>query len=192
MHRKGILARRLAIVAVALAASLSLAQSAFAWDGSAGGRTYGSTALQLDPGTAEVLGSLGVKPGLLAPAYAADDGLNFPITNPLYSALWTRTIKHSGGITLTAGATTVALTNFWIELGGRTLSAEVGGARVPILNLDFSKARVGFSGGSLKIGPVKASLTSQAAGALNAAFGLKGVFKEGIVLGQATVKYRLF
>ena len=154
--------------------------------------TYGATALQLDRGAASALKSLGVTAGVIAPASARKDGLHFPITDSLTQALASRRITHSGGISLTAGSTHVDLTDFWINLRRHpNLSALVGGARVPILNLDLSQARVRFAGGQLTIGPVTASLTQNAADALNAAFRVSA-FKKGLVLGTATVKYNLF
>ncbi len=154
--------------------------------------TYGATALQLAPRAASALKSLGVTAGVIAPASARKDGLHFPITDSLTQALASRRITHSGGISLTAGSTQVDLTDFWINLRRHpNLSALVGGARVPILNLDLSQARVRFAGGQLTIGPVTASLTQKAADALNAAFRVSA-FKKGLVLGTATVKYNLF
>ncbi len=155
-------------------------------------RTYGATTLQLDPGAAAALTSLGVTPGVIAPASATSAGLSFPITDSPLRALHTGTITHSGGISLTAGSTQVDLTDFWINLIGRpNLSAEVGGARVRILSLDLSRARAHVSRGVLTLGPVTARLTQTAADALNSAFGVTA-FTKGLVLGTATVNYRLF
>jgi hypothetical protein len=160
--------------------------------GAASAARYGSTALVLDRAAANALSSLAVSPGLIAPGYQAGGALRFPITNSVASALLTGTIKHAGGISLTKGATEVDLTNFWINLRTRQLSAVVNaGARVPILNLSFSGARVSFRYGRLVVGPVTASLTSAAAGALNNAFGVT-TFTEGLVVGKATVRYKLF
>ena len=155
-------------------------------------RTYGATTLRLDPGTAAALTSLGVTPGVIAPASATSAGLSFPITDSPLRALHTGTITHSGGISLTAGSTQVDLTDFWINLAPRpNLSAEVGGARVSILSLDLSRAPTHVSHGVLTLGPVTASLTQMAADALNSAFGVTA-FTKGLVLGAATVNYRLF
>jgi hypothetical protein len=68
-----------------------------------------------------------------------------------------------------------------------------GGARVPILDLNFVPARIGLGGRALNIGPVGGSLTAVAAGALDAAFGLPtGTVPAGLKLGDATVRYRLY
>jgi hypothetical protein len=195
--------KRVAFAAAPIVAVLTLAlslapagASAKQWNRGSG-RTFGSTALVLDPSTASALTGLGVTPGLVAPAYAGPGGaLEFPITTPLSRALATGTIEHSGGISLTAGATTVDLTNFWIDLGGHDLSADVStstGAnlgRVTIVSLDFSGAHLGFSHGALTYGPVSADLNAAAIGALNEVFGTS--LTAPIPLGTATVQYRLF
>ncbi len=192
------LARRLAVCFTALLAIASFAPAVAGAHARTSGwtaptRTYGATALQLAPGAAAALLSLGVTPGVIAPATAQSDGLNFPITDPLPQALATRRITHSGGISLTAGSTQVDLANFDINLGRHpNLTALVnGGARVRILKLDLSGAQLHFAGGQLRLGPVTASLTRKAADALNAAFGVSA-FTKGLVLGTATVKYNLF
>jgi hypothetical protein len=187
---------RLVVLLVTLIAAFAVAPApAGAWSGNhrwRPTRAYGATSLILDAATAQALTSLGVAPGLINPAYAADGALNFPIKTPPYSALARGIIRHSGGISLTAGSTTVDLTNFDINVPGQVLTAQVnGGARVPILNLDYSAATVGFSGGQLAFGPVTASLTATAAGALNQAFNVT-TFTPGLVLGQATITYQLF
>lgn len=155
-------------------------------------RTYGATTLQLDPGAASALTSLGVTPGVISPASAGSAGLSFPITDSPLRALSTGTITHSGGISLTAGSTQVDLTDFWINFAPRpNLSAIVGGSRVRILSLDLSHARGRIDHGVLRLGPVTASLTQAAADALNSAFDVTA-FSKGLVLGTATVNYRLF
>jgi hypothetical protein len=173
-------------VLATLAAVLLLAPAAQA-------RSYGATTLALDPGAVAALTGLGVTPAPIAPATATSSGeLAFPITNRPFSALLSGTIRHSGGISLTAGATTVKLEQFYIDPLRRQLTALVGGQRVPILSLDFSRTRIGF-GSTLKVGPVGGSLTAVAAGALDSAFGLPaGTVPPGLKLGDATVRYRLF
>ncbi len=158
-------------------------------------RTYGATTLALDPGAVAALTGLGVAPAPVAPATALPSGeLAFPITNAPFAALLSGTIRHSGGISLTAGATTVKLENFSIDPIRRQLTAQVnGGARVPILDLSFARTRIGLSGRTLNVGPVAGTLTTVAAGALDGAFGLPaGTVPPGLKLGDATVRYRLF
>jgi hypothetical protein len=178
-----------ALVAALLAvAPVSPASAHGGWHG----KRQSVTSLQLDPGAAAALTSLGVAAAPIEPAFANGNGLNFPITNSLGNVLRTRTIKHAGGISLTAGSTRVELTRFYINLDSSPdLTALVGGQRVSILDLDFSKARPGFRWGTLTLGPVAARLTQTAADALNGAFGVTA-FTKGLLLGQATVRARLF
>jgi len=195
-HRRN--PRLLAALAALLSVLVIAPSSASAWWHTSGWQhTYGATSLQLDPGTAAALKGLKVEPGVVAPATVGSEGsIGFPITNSFGNALFTRTIKHSGGITLSKGATVVSLTDYWIALGSRTLSANVSVAggpnlgRVPILNLDFSKARVHFWPG-VSIGPIRATLTEAAASTLNSVFGTNALSDE-TVLGEVTVQYNGF
>jgi hypothetical protein len=162
---------------------------------SANARSYGATTLKLDPGAVAALTGLGVAPAPIAPATALPSGeLSFSIANPPFAALLSGAIRHTGGISLTAGTTTVKLENFIIDPLRRQLTATVnGGARVPVLDLNFAQARIGLGGRALNIGPVGGSLTAVAAGALDGAFGLPaGTVPPGLKLGDATVRYRLF
>ena len=183
-------ARVLIAAVVALLVALAVASA----PASAHGNRGSYTSLKLDPGAVTALTGLGVAPAPIAPARAlAADELAFPITNSASNALRTGVIRHSGGISLTAGQTTVALTDFDIDVAKRRLTALVGGARVPILALDFSRARIRLGFGTLRIGPVGGALTPEAAGALNSAFGLPaGTVPAGLELGDATVRYQLF
>ena len=173
-----------------LSALIAAALAMFAFAPGASAHVRGSTTLALDPGAAGALQSLGVSVTPVAPATAGPAGVSFPITG-FGGSVWPLALKinHSGGLALSAGATTVALTDYTIVLS-RTpnLVATVnGGPRVSILSLSLRGAHVGFGGGGLKIGPVKASLTQTAADALNGAFGVTA-FTKGLVLGNATVK----
>ena len=150
--------------------------------------TGGSTSLALDAGLVTALTGLGVSPGLVPPAAAGTSGaLNFPIVRGKVNAeSLAGTITHSGGITLTKGATRVALTKFIIDTENSRLTALLGGTRVPLLTLDLSAANPSVDGLNATVGNVKASLTAEAAAALNAAFGTTA-FAAGIPVGTATV-----
>lgn len=182
------LARSLLAPAIAALAALALAGPAAAHD-----RTFGATTLTLDPGAVAALTSLGVAPAPIEPARAKRNGdLAFPIVNRISNVFRTGQIKHSGGISLTAGTTRVDLTDFWIDPARQQLTALVGGARVPILSLDFSRARLAARSGNVTLGPVGGSLTPVAASALDGAFGLPaGTVPAGLKLGDATVRYQL-
>jgi hypothetical protein len=190
---------RLTAALAVLISTLALAPSAVSAFGFGhgnpwhGARTYGDTTLVLDPATAQALTGLGVTPGVLAPASAGSEGIGFPITRSLPSALFTGTITHTGGLTLTAGQTVVSLTDFWIELGSGTLSANVSVAggpndgRVKILTLDLSHAQLRWWP-IFSFGPVKTTLTATAASVLDSVFGTTALTDQ-TVLGNATVHY---
>ena len=153
--------RPLLALALALALIALLAVAATPANASRGGGhhhgnygSYGATTLALDPAAVAALTGLGVTPAPIAPARALPSGeLAFPIKNSLRNALRTGTIRHRGGISLTAGGTTVNLERFNIDAARGVLTARVGDARVPILSLDFSDARIRFEGRKMRDRP---------------------------------------
>lgn len=152
--------------------------------------TGGQTALALDPGAAAALTSLGVTPALVGAAVANPDGsLGFPVTRGRVNATTLGgTIDHGGGISLTAGATVVRLTDFRIDTKAAQLTAVInGGARAAILDLDLAAPKVTVDGTTITVGNVPGTLTQGAADALNGAFGVTA-FTKGLKLGVATVK----
>jgi hypothetical protein len=177
-----------ALLVVAPAASAGDSKQEASW----GGWYYGVTTLDVDPGTLDALGSLGVSPGAVAPATLKGTRYSFPITNRLGSVLRTGVVRHAGGISLTAGDTTVELTDFDINLVERKLYGKVNGAGpVALLDLDYRRLRIRLSGGRLAIGPVGTTLTQGAADALNEAFGTTAL-TDDTVIGDAKVRYRVF
>ncbi len=149
----------------------------------------GQTALTLDAGTAQALTGLGVSvspaPGSTA---RADGSIVFPISGGrLSSRTFAGEISHTGGLVLSAGATAVTLRDFRIEIDGSpSLSADVGGQRVGIVDLDLADLRSSLSGRRVVLGGVRATLTQDAATALNQAFGTTAL-TAGLPLGVATV-----
>lgn len=198
------MSRRLIALLTVLAALLVVAPAASAGDpkgheGYGGykdkgswGWYYGVTTLDVDPATLEALGSLGVAPGAVEPATLDGARYSFPIVNRLRNALRTGVVRHEGGISLTAGDTTVELTDFEINLLERTLYGSVnGGDPVALLDLDYSRLKVRFNGWRIKAGPVGTTLTQGAADALNEAFGTDAL-SDDTVIGDATIRYRVF
>lgn len=176
-----------------LAVMVTAIVAMFAFSASASAGVKGSTTLTLDPGAASALTSLGVSVTPVAPATAGPAGIAFPVTG-LGGSIYPLSLKvnHSGGLTFAAGATSLSLTNYTIQLGKKPqLIASAGAARVPLLDLNLSKSRIGFNSRSLTLGPVKATLTTEAAAALNGTFGVTA-FSKGLVLGNANVKLSLW
>lgn len=189
------MSRRFIALLTVLAALLVVAPAASAGgdhkDRGWGGGYYGATTLDVDPGTLEALGSLGVAPGAVDPATLDGARYSFPITTKLRSALRTGVISHKGGISLTAGDTTVELTDFDIKVAEGLLYGKVNGAGpVALLDLDYSRAKVRFDGRYLKLGPVGTTLTQGAADALNAAFGVDAL-TDDTVIGDAKIRYKV-
>jgi hypothetical protein len=179
---------------LALVAVLALAPAAGA--GAAKKKTVklaskGATTLALDEGAAAALQSLGIAVAPLKPARAGDAGIAFPITaGKLDAETYAGRIKHSGGLSLTRGSTRVDLRNFTINVDkAPDLTARVGTGRVSILDLDLSDAEIATKGRKISIAGVKATLTDDAATALDAAFGTDA-FEEGLAIGTATVSGR--
>ena len=153
-------------------------------------RAESATSLEIDAGALAALTSLGIAPGVIAPATLAGTTAAFPITGGQVKLdLSAGTIRHSGGISLTQGATVVRLENFDIRLGTAPqlfASLNGGSPKAPILDLDLSGVTPQVDGRTVTLAGVVAKLTQPAADALNAAFGTSA-FTAGLVLGRATV-----
>lgn len=183
------LTTRITVLAVALAAMMAIAIAPAASAKTLKVKKTGGTTLKIDASTAEALTSLGVSVAPIKPAKAAGGGVRFPVTGgKLDSKTLAGNIRHSGGLRFSNGTTNVDLTRFTINIDAQPdLVATVGGKRVSILNLDLSGLKNGSKGKSIKLSGVKASLTADAAAALNGAFGVTA-FTEGLALGTASVK----
>lgn len=128
----------------------------------------GQTVVTLSPGAAAALSSLGVAVGTTGPAYASGTGVAFPVVGRTGDAV----IQHVGGLSLTAGETTVTLGNFWIDTSEGVVTGIVDDSvRVPLFTLGASTAQ-----------GVSLLLTEAAADYLNDAFAVSA-FTEGLVLG---------
>jgi hypothetical protein len=147
-------------------------------EGSSHHARLGYTQVTVAPSTLDALVSLGVTPGVVAPAKLASASplaVRFPITGFSFENL---RIRHSGGVTLTAGSTTVKLTRFNIDLGRLRVSGRVAGVgRVDLFKIRASDAP--------RLGAVKLVLTATAAGALNGAFGTTAL-TENFLFGYGT------
>ena len=150
----------------------------------------GATTLTLDTGAIDALASLGIAAAPLSPATADGADLAFPITTGrVKQQTLAGKIRHSGGLALSRDATRVELRNFIIDTKQAVLTARAGDARVAILDLDLSKVVVAKKGKRLTVSGVSATLTKDAADALNGAF-QTDAFKPGLLLGTAVVKTR--
>ena len=131
------------------------------------------TTLTLNAGTAAALTSLGVKVAPEGTATASGSSVTFPITSgyvEIHSNKHHRpgyiegSIEHYGsGLTLTAGTTTVTLSDFVVDPGDSLLYASVNGVpdKAPLLQLDGRKVAVSKDGsGDVVLNGTVANLTA--------------------------------
>jgi hypothetical protein len=168
----------------------------------------GATTVRLSQDLLGALGSLGVTPANVLPGglhpTAQGATVVFPIpTGELDAAGPVLEIIHSGGLTLTAGETRVALTSFIIEnignnlrLSGVVKANDTIVGRIPLFLVELTEAPEvtpgeGKGAGKLRVRNANLTLTKRAADTLNAAFGLEGVFTAGFPIGTARINARI-
>lgn len=143
----------------------------------------GYTQVTVAPAVYDLIVSAGITPaptaGATAFAYKGTLAARFPITGYRLSGLQ---IRHSGGISLTAGAATIGLSDFTIDLARLRVSGVVTGTVGDVGRVDLFKIRLSDRS---DLGLVRLTLTSTAAGALNATFGVSA-FTENATFGYAT------
>jgi hypothetical protein len=154
--------------------------------------TGGQTALNVSKGAVEALNGLGVTASPVGPADARGARFEFPIAGgKLNAQTLAGKIRHRGGIRLSAGSKHLDLRRFTIKIDSKpNLTAKVGDARVSILRLDLSEAKVRKGERRVAVKNVVARLTATAATALNDTFNVNA-FSRGLVLGRATVHARV-
>jgi hypothetical protein len=102
------------------------------------------------------------------------------------------TIRHSGGLRFVrlADGAMLEATDFRIDTVEQKLFGLVGDMYVPLLDLDLSAITVGGKAPTVTVAGIVASLTPEAANALNATFG-EGTVAAGLRIGTAYTKLRL-
>ncbi|MFI7002025.1 hypothetical protein [Nocardia sp. NPDC050175] len=162
-----------------------------------------STAVALDKGFTDALTSLGLAPGGIGTATLDNGSVSFPITgghvkyytpgtvNPYVQG----DINHNGsGLSLTAGPTTVQLTNFDIDPGTSVLYGEVSVNGTPaathalLFDLDGSTLKplqAGADNTAILEG-TRVLVSKDAAALLNKTFNTDAV-KAGLLVGIATI-----
>ncbi len=185
---------RLLLLMVALAAaSVGLATPALAANQSNtvnidGGRT----SLTVDRGTLKVLTDNKVSVTPVRGASASGRTFTFPITDGSVNArTLAGTIEHSGGLRLSAGGKNLTVVDFVIDTRKSVLTARVAGThtRIALLNLNLKNAHIQKGKSHVVVSNVRATLTGDAAAALNKTFGVK-LFKRGLAIGTAKVTAR--
>jgi hypothetical protein len=162
----------------------------------------GMTRLTLDTATADALTAAGISVVRVPPTKARTvDGatvLNFPIGGGrLNLGTLTGTIRHGGGLKFVMGSARIKFTKFHIKLDGSataTVTARVNGHpkdRRDILTVDLTGITPTVTGKWVIIDGAPATLTANAATALNAIFPPTApnpdTFTAGMSLGSVTV-----
>jgi hypothetical protein len=162
-----------------------------------------TTAVQLDAGFVDALTSLKLTPGVVGDAALTDGALVFPITggNVTYyepgsiDPYVQGEIDHDGsGLSLTAGKTTVELTDFVIDPGTSQLFGDVAVNGETAVEDAFLFRLDGRTLMPLQSGPggtailegTKVFVSDDAAGLLNDTFGTDAVTDE-LLVGVATI-----
>ncbi len=160
------------------------------------------TSVALDAGFVKALTSLKLTPGVVGDATLADGAVSFPITggNVTYykpgsvSPYVTGLISHDGsGLSLTAGSTTVDLTNFEINPGNSRVYGDVSvngksaAKHATIFNLDGRTLQpLQTEGNEAVLQGTKVMISGDAAALLDQTFKTEAV-KQGLLVGTATI-----
>jgi hypothetical protein len=165
----------------------------------------GSTAVALDSNFVAALGTLGLTPGTIGNATLANGSVSFPITGGTvtvfdkssgYRPYVQGTLLHqNSGLSLTAGGTTVELTNFTVDpgtparlFGDVAVNGSQAAASAPLFDLDgttLNPITMDSSGNAVLQGTT-VKLSPEAAGLLNKTFSTDAL-KGGLVIGIATI-----
>ncbi|MBO3461471.1 hypothetical protein G7B40_026465 [Aetokthonos hydrillicola Thurmond2011] len=154
----------------------------------------GSTSVSLSSDFVNALASLNVQSGLVTGSKIRNGAIAFPISGGAVDLGSTKLeVLHKGGLTLTAGSTHVALTDFVITnlngnlvLTGIVISDGNLVGRIPLFNLGLPANAISNSSTRLQVRNVELTLTEDAATALNGAFSISA-FKAGFPIGTAQV-----
>jgi hypothetical protein len=165
----------------------------------------GSTEVALDADFVAALGTLGLTPGTVGGATLADGTVAFPITGGTVTLYDKETgyrpwvqgiIFHDGsGLSLTAGGTTVELTNFAVDpgkparlFGDVSVNGQVAANNAPLFDLngkDLEPPTMNADG-SAELTGTSVNLSPEAAALLNQTFATDAL-AGGLVIGIATI-----
>jgi hypothetical protein len=151
----------------------------------------GQSTLTLDQNIFSGLDPLGIGILPIAPAEASSGGESFPITGGTVSRNGQRArINHGGGIVFAGDNAEVRVVRLRVRLccPDSELSASVDGQRMSFLSLEGGS--VSSRGSRLTFRGINASLTLEAADALNQAFATD-FFQEGTRLGKLRIRMTL-
>ncbi len=161
-----------------------------------------STAIKLDKGFTDALTSLKLTPGVTGSAKLTDGSLIFPISGGNVSVFKPGSvpnyvvgqIQHEGsGLSLTAGGTTVELTNFNVDpgvsrvYGDVTVNGKLAASSAYLFRLNGNTLKpLQTKGNTAILEGTKVEISGDAAPLLNDTFGTDAV-KTGLLVGIATI-----
>lgn len=161
-----------------------------------------NTAIKLDKGFTDALASLKLTPGVVGTAKLTDGSLVFPITGGNVSVFKPGEVspyvigqvQHEGsGLSLTAGGTTVELTNFNVDpgvsrvYGDVTVNGKVAATSAYLFKLDGRTLKpLATKGNTAILTGTKVEISDVAAPVLNDVFSTDAV-KPGLLVGIATI-----
>ncbi|SDY04317.1 hypothetical protein SAMN05661080_02104 [Modestobacter sp. DSM 44400] len=165
----------------------------------------GMTEVALDADFVAALGTLGLTPGVIGGATLTDGTVAFPITGgtvTLYDKTtgyrpWVQGILfHEGsGLSLTAGATTVELTDFAVDpgkparlFGNVSVNGQLAASSAPLFDLNGKNLEPPTmnADGSVELTGTSVNLSPEAAALLNQTFATDAL-SGGLVIGIATI-----
>jgi len=160
------------------------------------------TAVALDQGFVDALTQLKLTPGVVGDAKLVDGSLVFPITGGNVSVFAKGEvdpyvigqIQHeNSGLSLTAGKTTVEITNLNVDpgvskvYGDVSVNGELAASSVPVFNLDGRTLKpLQAEGNTAVLTGTKVTISEVAAPVLNDVFKTDAV-KAGLLVGIATI-----
>lgn len=165
----------------------------------------GDTSVALDQGFLDALTGLGVTPGVTGTATLADGAVDFPITGGTvtlydkdsgYRPFVQGVVFHQGsGLSLTAGATTVELSNFVVDpgkparlFGDVSVNGALAVPSAPLFDLNgttLEPVTMDAEGNAVLAGTT-VELSAEAAELLNTTFGVTAI-PANLVIGVATL-----
>jgi len=150
--------------------------------------TGGSTTVRLDGRLRRVLELAGVELEPTGAARARGDELVFPIRQGrLDLDTSSGRLAHEGGLRFSVAGQRVEATDLRVDAERGLLTGEVAGRRLPLFSLDLGTPRVPQTGDVIVLPGRAASLTDDAAAALNERLGVD-VFSGDLRLGDVTVR----
>ena len=149
-----------------------------------------STVVTVNPAITTDLKNAGITVAAVAPATTKTHNtiLTFPTNGgQIVAATVTGTVTDTGGLTFSHNGKSVKLTNFIVDTSTKQLTAEVGGTREPIFDLNLASLKhASAPHGTVVASGIKLTVTSQAASTLNSGLGVS-TFKGGKNFGVVTL-----